>query len=381
MSDLSDLEFLTIQERIELYKNDMAFSPFNAAKKVASVAEAYLSNFFDAEKFYGKDSFTRGVIYKDLCSDLRFAVSKELSRTDKSPYESRFGNGCSDHIYITALSLASLPARLEKYCDFMPQIYYNLRMTLGNYLDALIDISGKNGKPDTDRANQYRKLKKEFSEIIDLTTPLCGAISIFLDQYGNSRAELDRLSHIQNCKSNLDARVQMDEIREEFLDDEEYEFPDEDSEENITEFNYDDIAPVAFVIDDDYEVCYDDDFDDYYDEDYDDECMELRADRMLSEYNPYAYYLEKARNLPEVSAQSPESLYGMGNDNPNLLADKDYSPEGFRARIDAAELPADFRAIADELITPESIASAFKGMDGVTDKLCRLLIEPFAEIG
>ena len=221
---MKDIAYLTIQERIELYKNDMAFSPSDAARKITSVAEAEMSELIDNDKFVNNGKSIPDDVnatYSEHCSVLKSKISKELRRTDKSPYESRFGNTCSDYIYIAALSLASLPARFEnEYYDYRPQIYYNLRMTLGNYLDALIDISfdSEKEKPNTRRANRYRKLKKEFSKLIDLSTPLCEAIGILLNQYSNANSEIYRLNHIQRCQSSLERFNQQDEMREEISD-------------------------------------------------------------------------------------------------------------------------------------------------------------------
>lgn len=370
---------MTIQERIEKMQNSTAYSPADAAKRVVSIANAP-AEVFSAPHNSPRASAPDRAAYGSRCAEIQAEAEKNLSREDKSPYKSKYGNAVSDKIILLADALAAFPREFMNK-KAKPPAYYDLKMTLGDYLDALIDLSfTEDGALDNARAERYRRLKSELGESYELSRPLCEAVEEILGEYREPRAELARASNIIACGKSARYYEQEEEMQSDFGVYEEYDYDEEcddtpqDNDGESVEVDEDaldelpkpeSIAPAAFVMDEEY--CSNSDVDL-------DAIAEMRAEEQIIKADPRSYYLEKARELPHYvfAYSSVECL---------LLCEDDHSPEALRARADEAELFPEFRELFDELVTETSISDAFKRFDSVTGKLCRLLIEPFAELG
>lgn len=376
---MNDRALMTIQERIDKMQNSTAYSPADAAKRVVSIANAP-AEVFSAPRNVPRAYAPDGAAYGGRCAEIKAEAEENLSREDKSPYKSKYGNAVSDKIILLADALAALPDRFKDE-KAKPPAYYDLKMTLGDYLDALIDLSFReDGSADNARAERYRRLKSELSESYELSRPLCEAVAEILGEYREPRAELYRASNIIACGESARYYEQEEEMQSDFDVYEEYDY---DEEYDDTPLDYDggsvevdeealdelpeteSIAPAAFVMDEEYCSNSDVDFD---------AIAEQNSEEQLIKADPRGYYLEKARELPRY-------LFKFNAVECLLLCKDDHSPEALRARADEAELFPEFRELFDELVTEDSISEAFKRFDSVTSKLCRLLIEPFAELG
>lgn len=396
---MSKRALMPIQERIERTKNSKAFSPADAAGRVTNIDKAIISTLMTEQEKSMGILLPGPRAIGTYCAALSFDAKESLRRENKNPYEAAYGNSIANTIFSLAFMLATVPDRFERE-NLKPLTCYDLKMTLGDYLDALIDISfNKDGTVDTAHVEQYRKLKKEFSESFDLSKPLRSAIGSILEQYREARAELDLASHIIRCSVECDARIryyeQEREMREEYLENDYFYAVsemnyradcEEDCEENDSLQEESDgetsigeelagIIPLLFVTEEEP----------YADEDpcSKAEREEIEAREQLIEYDPYGYFLSVAKELPEGQTLDFENnTYGFGRlTNDLLLLSEDYSPEALKAKADQAEISPGFRSLLDETVTEESVLNAFKGIDAEIDRLYRLLIEPFAVLG
>lgn len=390
-----------LKKRIECLKNSKAYSPADAALKVTNIDKALISS-LKTEQEKDMDIIPPGPgTIGSYCPGFSFEVRESLRREDKTPFESKYGNSIANTIFSLAFMLATVPDRFKNEST-VPPAYYDLKMTLGDYLDALIDISfKKDGTLDTANVEKYRKLKQELSESFDLSMPLCEAIKSILEQYGEYRAELDRASHIIRCGTECSAQIryykQELEMREEFLENDyfyevsEMNFREECEEEYKKDFEGSDplqegdetsdeeepanITPVLFVTEEDI----------YADEDPDSraEREKNRAREQLIEYDPCGYFLSVAGEMPEYKKLDFESnACGLSClTGGSLLLTEDYSPEALKSKADAAELSPEFRSLLEETVTEESILNTFKGIDAAIDMLYRLVIDPFSLLG
>lgn len=386
---------MTIQERMERMKNSTAYSPADAAEKVTEIAETVMYDFItNWEKETGMYNFPPDYRkYSEYCNSLKARAEENLSRADKSPYESKYGNPTADTVFALAFVLATIPNRFS--AEEKPPVYYSLRMTLGDYLDALIDLSAnEDGTADTSRAEQYRRLKKELSEGFDLSKPLCEAVGDIMKQYREPRIELDRVSHIINCSNGYRSQItyneQQWEMREEFLENEYFysDYKDEDyTQEESTEVGSvetdeaavdevpesDEYTPASFV---------DEEYINNADVDYE-ALAELHAIAYMLETDPLGYFLSIAKKPPEgkkLNLKLRRYRYEKLTDT-LLLLSEDYSPEALKAKADEAELDPKFRELVDKLVTEKSVSDAFNRIDAIISKLYRLLVEPFADLG
>lgn len=390
---MTNKTLMTIPERIEMMKKSKAYSPEDAAQKVYSISRTLMENFVteDPDGYIGVFDDTQN--YGKYCGMIKSDVEKGLCREDKSVYETEYGDKISDQIITAAFAAASIDGRFDNKAN-KPHIYYDMRMTLEDYLDALIDLSIKeDGTEDLERADKYRKLKREFSECCDLSKPLCGAVGDLFEQYGKPLAELGKTSHIIGCDSGAKYQLQLEEMREEFLEDENRwyydhenggEFCDDISSQEeaveikpaeIEEEVFDEVpeneapAPVSFIIDEEF----------FSNKDAEtEETARERAERYMLEMDPIGYYLNIAREEPKGRRFHFESG-GQWSDS-LLLAAKDHSPEAYKKKADKADLYPCFRELVDELVTEEKIVGAFKEINAAVSRLYRLLIEPFADL-
>ncbi len=301
--------------------------------------------------------------YSEYCGDLSSKALNNLCRRDKSPYEAEYRNSVADTVFSLALVLATIPDRLKNEKP-KPEPYYDVRMSLEDYLDSLIDISiNEDGTADTARAEQYRRLKAEFSESYDLSKPFCKAVGSILEEYCEPRTELDRVSHIIECSFNAKCYKQEMEMREEYLENEYFYSNFENDTSSQEEFA--EITPVET-------------------EEFDmGEIFEINALRNEIKTDPKGYFLSVAKELPKnkmLDFENEEYHLGCRTDT-LLLLFEDYSPAALKAKADKEELNPAFRKLVDELVTEESVSNAFGKIDAVISKLYRLLVEPFVELG
>ena len=381
---MSKRTVLPLAERIKRTKDSMAMSPADAARKVTAIGKAIIADLMTDE---GKSP---GILppgpraVDTYCAVLRSNANESLRRENKDPCEAALGNPVANTIVSLAFILATVPERFARG-GVVPPAYYDLRMTLGDYLDALIDLSfGKDGMLDSAHADHCRELKKEFSEICDLSKPLCRAIGDILAQYGRSRAKLGRASHIIKCAAECDSRVRDYEQEREMLE----EYRENDYFYKASEINYSadceenpeetggemiDICPASFVTEEG--LCFREDPENRR------EREELMAREQLIEYDPHGYFLAEAKRLPEDGTLDFENrTYGLGKLS-ELLLSEDYSPEALKDKADQAELSPEFRALFDEAVTEERVLIAFKEIDAAVDRLYRLIVEPFSIMG
>lgn len=389
---MTNKTLITIPERIEFMKRSKAYSPEDAARKVISIAETMMNDFLTQEGAELIKASCYPQKYSDYCAGLKALVEEGLRREGKSPYETEFGNSVSDTVVSLAFLIGSIFGRFKDE-KRVPHIFYDLKMTLGDYLDALIDISVReDGTADAKRAEKYRGLKEELSQCCDLSKPLCLALGDILEQYTKPLAELGRTSHIICCDAQVRYIDQMQAMREEFLENESnYYYDDEEDEGDsysqeefgvcrrveVEEEGIDEIPKtpentsfVSFVIDDEPE--------EIYDGAYAEEIYRIRAEEYMIEMDPLGYYLSAARDELTGWKFNFESVESWTD--ALLLSNEDHSPEAFKAKADKAELFPGFRELVDELVTEESVSNVFKEINAAVSRLYRLLAEPFADL-
>lgn len=397
---MNNRTLMTIQERIERTKNSMAYSPEDAAEKTASIANTLMPELLTEKENALCDFPYDTEKYADFCRSLKEKAEKHLSCKGKGPYETELGNSISDTVFSLALTLATIPGRFKDK-KTKPRIFYDTRMTLGDYLDALIDLTvGEDGSVNAARAERYRRLKEEFSGSPLISKPFCKAVGEMLEQYCEPRAELDRASHIINCSSYVRCREQEREMQEEYLDNEYFYSDSEDDfapQESAPEVNTvetdetavdeipdaENITPASFVNEGgwfDEEYCSNADIYEGADRD---EINRLFAIKNEVDFDPFGYYLSMAEELPKDKMLDFEnSEYHLGAwADALLLLHEDFSPEAQKAAADKEELYPQFRELFDRLVTAESVSGAFKELNAVINRLYRLIVEPFAELG
>lgn len=106
------------------------------------------------------------------CAALCRSISDSLLNGGKSPCEAAVGDSLANARLSLSFALATVFDRFKRE-QSKPPTDYDLKMTPGDYPDALIDVSfGKNGSLDAANAEQYRRLKKELSQGFDFAKPL-----------------------------------------------------------------------------------------------------------------------------------------------------------------------------------------------------------------
>lgn len=163
---------LSIEERLERTKASRALSPEDAAQRVIRIDKAPVSALLtESEK--SMDILPPGSrAIGTYCAALCRSTSDSLRRGGKIPCEAAVGNSLANAIISLSFALATVPDRFGRE-QSRPPTYYDLKMTPGDYPDALIDVSfGKDGALDAANAEQYRRLKKELSQGFDFAKPL-----------------------------------------------------------------------------------------------------------------------------------------------------------------------------------------------------------------
>ncbi|MCM1164632.1 MAG: hypothetical protein NC299_15465 [Lachnospiraceae bacterium] len=369
---------MTVSERIERMKRSAAYSPEDAALRVKSMAETEITEMWaDKVKNNIAPSSWDAPTYAEFCATVADEVEKSLSRPDKSPYESKFGNSTADKILALTFDLTEVPVNFQ---NAAPPIYYNTRMRLGEYLDALIGISvAEDGSVDAARVRKYRELKDGFPEEL-LGMPLCSAVRYISDKYSDPRSELGRADHVISCYHSAVYTIEEQDIRADAMgffdppDDDDYYYScdDEDnaaataessavgevcvSEEALDEVPAAEELSAALCVDDD-----DEDYRAYFEDTYD-----IQMDQYQMEHDPFGYYLEQAEKTPLGHRQ--------------FLLVEDFSPAALKAKADEEDMSPAFRKLVDRYVTEEHISEAFEEIDKVVSELYRLIVEPFVEL-
>lgn len=211
-------ELLTLEERLKYAAESRASSPEAAVRMVQKFSGIPAGCFFcgkedltamneltgkfwehpsvDVDTYHGFSQTFRLAINYDTACRMRQQSGTMLSAEDScNPYRPIWSAGTVNAVILLGLMLLDHAKGRMKNKD----IYHCMRMTLGQYLDALADFtSGKEEKTGTPRTD-FRLFGQSFLKNCDGSVPLGEALADILRRYIAAQQEFGRLDHILRC--------------------------------------------------------------------------------------------------------------------------------------------------------------------------------------
>lgn len=350
-----DKTFLTLEERLEMAAKSQASSPEAAAGLVQRLSKTHSVYFFcenaNLNRMYEligeyMNQLDEEVLwYSGFCQSFRLAMdsnngffqlpSLEMPLAEEwDPYRPIWGFRLNDAMVLLGLMLLDhAKGRMKN-----KEIYHCMRMTLGQYLDALVDISfRKDGTHDWGRAECFRTYRNMLLKDYDDFKPLGEALADILRRYIAAWREFNRLDHILGCMEEL-----FGHLEREALPPEEYEnfrLFLEDINQYVSELEGAEIE---------------------------EECLD-----------PWGYYSKLAcqvlEDVPDPSSENiaPGALYDRF-----FLPGRDYHPNSLQKL--AAQSPSlDMRALLEKYICEERIASSMRELNVAVTDIYILFVEPY----
>lgn len=356
-----DRTFLTLEERLEMARRSRAASPEAAARLVKLFSEIPTSKLFFGKNDVNAMYELTGEFWKhpevDMDSYRRFirscrlAVSRdndvsqlplsEMPLKEQSPYETVWGVRTNNAMVLLGLMLldhAKGSLRPKDICRCT-------RMTLGQYLDALVDLSFReDGTQDEDRMEFFWIWRKVLLKDNDGSRPLEEALAEIVRRYIAAWQEFDHLDHILRCMGGLSCYLEQEEAGRTLS---------QEKEDSIRRFR------VA--------LCQ-------YGSDLEGWDLVETARRYL---DPYGYYFTLACEYPEDVPDPGSKDVAPGTLRSQIfLSERDYSPDVLREL--AAKSPfTDLRELLEKYIQEKRLASAAREINTAVTALYTLWVEPY----
>lgn len=356
---------LTLEKRLELAARPQATSPEAAARLVKRLSEIRANLIFfgradmDAMyeltgEFWEYPDVDRGS-YQSFSHSFKHAMRRDNAffrqaspepslAKDRNPYQPAWGARISNAMVLLGLMLLDHAKGRLRPKDF----YYCMRMTLGQYLDAMTDLSfGKDGSLDTDRVKRFQNWKDMLLKDYDGTMPLEEALAELIRRYITAWQEFDHLDHVLYCMGGLSCYLEQEEAGRTLSQEE---------EDNIRRFRT--------------ALCrYGSDLEGW-------DLVEV-AKRYM---DPYGYYFILAYEYPEDVPDPGSKDTAPGTLRRQLfLPERDYSPESLRELAARSPFP-DLRALLEKYIRGERLASAMREIDVAVMDLYMLWVEPYLQM-
>ena len=217
-SENEDRTLLTLEERLKMAADSRASSPEAAASLVQRLSETHLADFFcksdDLDRMDGLigeyiDQVGEEVFwYGGFCRSFRLARDSDNGPFRFPSLEMPTAEGwnlcrpvwgfkVNNAVVLLGLMLLEHAKGLMK----RREVYHCTRMTLGQYLDALVDISfRKDGVLDWGRAGSFRICRDTLLQDYDGFKPLGEALTDIIGHYIAARQEFEHLDHILSCR-------------------------------------------------------------------------------------------------------------------------------------------------------------------------------------
>ena len=228
-------------------------------------------------------------------------------------------------------------------------IYYCTRMTLKQYLDALVDLSfQEDGTQDGDRAESFWIWRESFLKDKDGAWPLKEGLADILRRYIAAWQEFDHLDHILRCMGALSCYLEQEEAGR--------TLPQEE-EEGIRRFRE--------------ALCrYSADLEGW-------ELVEMDK-RYL---DPRGYYFSLAYEYPEAAPDPGSKDTAPGTLRSQIfLSERDYSPKALRKLAEKSP-SQDLRKLLEKSISEERLSRAMREINIAATDLYMLFVEPYLRMG
>lgn len=224
-------------------------------------------------------------------------------------------------------------------------IYHCTRMTLGQYLDAVMNLGfGKNGGSEPDLTDYARSWRDMLLKDHDGSRPLGDALADILGRYIAAWQEFDHLDHILRCIGALSCYLEQEEVGR--------TLPQEEADK-IRRFRE--------------ALCrYGSDLEGW-------ELVEIDK-RYL---DPKGYYFTLACEYPEELPNPGSQDTAPGALRSRIfLSERDYHPGALREL--AAKSPSrDLQALLEKYVCEERLASAMREINTAVTNLYMLWVEPY----
>ncbi|MEY8524619.1 hypothetical protein AALA90_16545 [Lachnospiraceae bacterium 38-10] len=218
---------LPLTERLDLASRSRAVSPEAAAKLVQRFSDIRAQWLFfgnaDVEilsgltgKFWEHPAVDMST-YRGFCHSFRLAVNYDndffpppyIPKRSDNAYEPVWGVTTNNAMVMLGLMLLD-----HARGQLIPRDFYHcMRMTLGQYLDALVDLSfRKDGTQDPFRSNTWQFWREVLLKDYDGSKPLAEALTDILKRYLTAWQEFHRLDHILRCTDDLSCCLENERI-------------------------------------------------------------------------------------------------------------------------------------------------------------------------
>lgn len=361
-----DRTLFTLEERLKMAAEPQATSPEAAARlvqRLSGVHTAYLfcgsANSGIMEGLTGEfwDCLEKNLLhYGGFCHSFRLAIERDddvlrglssgrLTLEPPDPYRPVWSVRTTNALVLLGLLLLDHAKGRMRYRN----IYHCTRMSLKQYLDALVDLSfQKDGTPDEDRAESFWIWRETFLKDNDGAWSLKEALAQILRRYIAAWQEFDHLDHILRCMGALSCYLEQEEAGR--------TLPQEE-EDRIRRFRE--------------ALCR-------YGSDL--EGWEL-VDQDKRYLDPRGYYFSLAYEYPEDVPDPGSENTAPGTLRSRIfLSERDYSPEALRKLAEKSP-SQDLRELLEKSISEERLAHAMREINMAVMNLYMLFVEPYLRMG
>ena len=357
---------LPLDERLKMAAKSQATSPEAAARLVQrlyGISTAYLfcgsANCDIMEGLTGEfwECLENNLLhYGGFCHSFRLAIehdndffaaiSSDASEEEAfDPYRPVWGVRANNALVLLGLLLLDHAKGGMKYQN----IYYCTRMTLKQYLDALVDLSfQEDGTQDGDRAESFWIWRESFLKGKDKAWSLKEALADILRRYIAAWQEFDHLNHILRCMGALSCYLEQEEA--------ERTLPQEE-DERIRRFRK---ALCRYGTDlEGWEL--------------------VETDKRY--LDPRGYYFSLVCEYPEDVPDPGSKDVAPGTLRSQIfLSDRNYSPKALRNLAEKSP-SQDLRELLEKSISEKQLASAMRKINIAVTDLYMLFVEPYLRMG
>ena len=356
----------TLEERLKMAAESQATSPEAAAKMVQRLSGVHMAYFFCGstnksimEELIGEfwDCLEKEILhYGGFCHSFRMAIERDddvlrslssgtLTVESPDPYRPIWSVRTNNALVLLGLILLDHAKGRMRYRN----VYHCTRMSLKQYLDAMVDLSfQEDGTQDEDRAEFYWIWRETFLKDNDGTWSLKEVLAQILRRYIAAWQEFDHLDHILRCMGALSCYLEQEEAGRTLSQEE---------EDGVRHFRE--------------ALCL-------YGSDLEGWELVEQDKRYL---DPRGYYFSLAYEYPEGVPDPGSQNVAPGTLRSQIfLSERDYSPEALRKL--AARAPSqELRELLEASISEERLACAMREINRAVMNLYMLFVEPYLRMG
>lgn len=361
-----DRTLFTLEERLQMAANSQASSPEAAARlvqRLSRVHTAYLfcgsANSSLMEELTGEfwESLEENLLhYGGFCHSFRMAIERDdgilrmlssgtLKLEHPDPYRPVWSVRTNNAMILLGLILLDHAKGRMRYQN----IYHCTRMSLKQYLDALVDLSFQaDGTQDGDRAESFWIWRETFLKNHDGAWSIKETLAHILRRYIAAWQEFDHLDHILRCMGALSCYLEQEEAGR--------TLPQEE-EDHIRRFRE--------------ALCR-------YGSDLEGWDLVEQDKRYL---DPRGYYFSLAYEYPEDVPDPGSDDTAPGTLRSQIfLSERNYHPEALR-RLAAKSPSEDLRKLLEKSISEERLSRAMGEINMAVTNLYLLFVEPYLRMG